>query len=365
MSIIIAHYKNINNDYSEIRKNAKIISESKEDFIVCHTSIFMLYNGKIYNPPFYSNIFIVDDEQEYHEEKINLVFNMLLIGAKLIIPKKYLHICQKIGPNNLEVVDTKIDNYVVFTKKTNIVIKPIKKGIPPVDFIIMGTQKSGTTSVQKNLGLHPEISLFKDEIHYFDLFLSKGLQWYRTHFDYSKKVVGEKTPDLMYLESTFPYIQSLNPSLKIIIFLRNPIHRAYSAWKMMKHDYGEHRSFEECILEEKTNRLGENKNFNTSTFHHLQRGLYYAQISNILKWFPRQNILIMLFENMIADTKNEYKKIYDFLGVKHIETEYSKERIGADDSKINPETYNQLIPFYKDDVKQLEKFLGYKTNWFD
>ena len=365
LSIIIAYYKNTNKDYSNLNNFGKKITNSNNDFIVSHNSIQMLHDGKIYNPPFYLNILIADDEKEYTNDKINLVYNMLLIGGKLIISKKYENMCMKIGSTNFEKqLNDLMTDYVVFQKKTNMVIKPHKKGTPPVDFIIMGTQKSGTTSAQKNLTLHPEISFHKEEIHYFDIYLSKGLEWYKRHFDYSKKIVGEKTPDLMYMESTFPYIQSLNPSLKIIIFLRNPIHRAYSSWKMIKYNYGEHRSFEECILEEKTYRIGENKNLHTASFHYLQRGLYYEQISNILKWFPIQNVLIMLFEKMIVDTKNEYNKIYDFLGVKHIEIEYSKERIGSDDTRVNPQTYDELISFFKDDVEKLEKLIGYKTNWF-
>lgn len=361
-SIIVAHYKNINNDYTKIHELARTITGV--NFIVCHTSIFMLYNGKIYNPPYFLNILIVDDEQEYSDEKIHMVFNMLLIGGFMIVPKRLAQYCYKAGQDHLEKISTQ-KNYVIFKRKTNLVIKPKKRGIPPVDFIIMGTQKSGTTSAQKNLALHPEICLYKDEIHYFDLYLSKGLNWYKEHFDYSKKIVGEKTPELMYLESTYPYIQSLNPSLKIIIFLRNPIHRAYSAWKMMKHDHGEHRSFEECIQEEQTNRIGENKNFNTASFHHLQRGLYYAQISNLLKWFPRQNLLVMLFENVAKDTKNEYAKIYEFLNVSNFDTDYTKERPGSDESSVDPKTYAKLIPFFQNDVASLEGFLGYRTGWFD
>lgn len=359
-SIIITYETNIDKDYDKLNNKIKKLLDLPNDFVYTSAKIYMLHDGKIYNPPHYSNIVIVDDEWKLPEKDLIMVFNMLHQFGHLIISTKYKKFFELIGVNHIKKINL-FDNYVVYKKKTNLVLKNPRV---PVDFIIMGTQKSGTTTAQKILGLHPDIYLHKDEVHYFDLFLSKGLQWYKSHFDYSKKIVGEKTPELMYLEWTLPYIQLLNPSLKIILFLRNPIHRAYSAWKMMKYDHGETLSFEECINEELTKRLGENKNFNTASFHHLQRGLYWAQISNILKWFPRENLLVLLFENVIKNPDTEYKKIYDFLQVDEIKQNYSKERPGGDDSVISEDLYNKLVPFFQNDVDQLEIFLGYKTNWF-
>ena len=59
--------------------------------------------------------------------------------------------------------------------------------------------------------------------------------------------MGEKTPDLINLESTFPLIQSVNPYIKLILILRNPIERAYSAWKLNIKRSEEKRTFIEAI----------------------------------------------------------------------------------------------------------------------
>ena len=123
-SIIVAHYKNINDDYSKIKEQAKTITNSLNDFIVCHTSIFMLYNGKIYNPPYYSNILIMDDKQEYIEEKLRMALNMLLIDGIIVVPKKYANVFYKIGTTHLQKVNQQVNaNYVAFIRKTNIVLK--------------------------------------------------------------------------------------------------------------------------------------------------------------------------------------------------------------------------------------------------
>tara|TARA_B100000886_G_scaffold181021_1_gene124144 strand:- start:5394 stop:5780 length:387 start_codon:yes stop_codon:yes gene_type:complete len=116
--------------------------------------------------------------------------------------------------------------------------KTIKR--PIIDFIIIGAQKSGTTSIYNNLIDHPKISLQSElnpelsEIHFFDKNWKKGINWYKSKLNYDKEIVGEKTPSLLYLSHTFPLIQQVNPHVKLIVILRNPIDRAFSNYKMHK-----------------------------------------------------------------------------------------------------------------------------------
>ena len=250
-------------------------------------------------------------------------------------------------------------------KKDNLVFQ-FKNKI--IDFIIMGTQKGGTTALSLNISKHPDIYIDNNpdptisEVHFFDINWRKGIEWYKKQFDYSRKMIGEKTPELMYLDYTFPLIRSLNPYVKIIIILRNPIERAYSAWKHAS-KYGEILSFEDSIKNEIDYKLDENKTFYTAITHYLQRGLYYKQIMNILKWFSKDNLLILINEEVLKDMNKEYNKVYDFLNLPEFTTKYNLEYVSNDKSTINKDTYNSLIDFFKKDVKQLEKLIGRKTRW--
>ena len=124
-------------------------------------------------------------------------------------------------------------------------------------------------------------------------------------------------------------------------------------------------SFEEAIDEELNHRIGENKIFYTAVFHYLQRGLYYKQIKKLLKFFPRQNIIILISEKLKDNMEKEYNKIYNFLNIPELyNVEYTNERVGEYNDKIKIETYNKLKKFFSKDVKKLEKFLGYTVNWF-
>ena len=338
-----------NNDNIDIFKK-----ESPYKFI---KKPYELIDGKYFNPPFF-NIIILNETVNINEIDIKLLYNMILINGFLIIPKKYTSLFKHL--NN----EHKTYNDYIMIKKTNNIIFPFNYKKRSIDCIIFGVQKASTSSALFNLSKHPDISSYKDEIHYFDIKWSKGLDFFKKHFNYDKKITLCKNPDLIYLPQTFPLIQSLNPFTKFILFLRNPIDRAYSSWQMVKNNNWTNLSFKEAIDEELKYRLDENKTFNTAVFHYLQRGLYYQQIKEFLKWFPRQNLLVFILEHFDEDMNKEYNKIYKFLNIKQINVECEKVRIGNYNKNIDDKIYKDLVKFYKKDVNKLEKLLNIKTNWF-
>ena len=113
-------------------------------------------------------------------------------------------------------------------------------------------------------------------------------------------------------------------------------------------------------------RLNENKTFRSMSSHYLQRGLYYDQIIELKKWFPDQNILILLTEDMAKKPLDVFNNICKFLNVDEINDDKKLDKYNVNRSKknISPKTYKKLVEFYKDDVKKLEKLLNRKLNWF-
>ena len=326
--------------------------------ILYNRKLYELYDAKIINPPFFDNIIILN--KNFNEEELKMIYNMTKPGGTIFFIKNYKLFFKnsKLYKNNIYSL-TKKDNLIyIFNNKYRV-----------VDFIIMGTQKGGTTGLAYNISKHPDIYIdgnsdpFKSEIHYFDLKMSYGINWYKKHFNYNKKMVGEKTPDLMYLDYTFPYIQAINPYVKIILILRDPIERAFSSWKLIKQYFNETRTFEDAINDEIKNKLNENVTFNTGNTHYLQKGLYYKQIKNILKWFPIHNILILISEETKKDMTKEYNKVYDFLNLNYYNGHYDLQFISEDKTKIDNRIYNKLIKFYKKDTLLLEKLINKKLPW--
>lgn len=317
---------------------------------------YELLDGDYFNPPFFK-VIIVHEAYKISEIDIKILYNCVLINGLFIIPKKKYELFK-----NLNIETEKYDEYMIIRRKDNFVYSLYKRVI---DCIICGVQKGSTTAALKNLSKHSDINAYPEEIHFFDIEWNKGIDFYKKHFDYSKKITMEKTPDLIYLNHTFPLIQSINPFVKLIILLRNPIDRAYSHWNMNKMNKWINLSFEEAIQEEIDYRLKENKTFYVAAYHYLQRGLYYRQIKKLLKYFPMQNIIIIISEHLKENMKDDYNKIYKFLGLpENNNIEYTFERVGSYTDKIKEETYNKLKKLFMKDVRRLEGLLGYKTKWF-
>jgi hypothetical protein len=362
-------------------KNINLIFYDKD-------KLYDLYDARFINPPFFDMIIILNEY--YKNEDLEMIYNMIIMNGHIIFNnenngysnffKKDLYKTNKnISNRNSKNKNFKkiLENYYILKKPNNYIYQFKKSRV--VDFIIMGTQKGGTTALSLNISKHPDIYMNtnKDpalsEVHFYDINWYKGLDWYKKKFNYSFKMVGEKTPELMYLEYTFPLIQRVNPYVKIILILRNPIIRAYSGWKHAKKYLGEIRTFEKAIenaLHNKNsnknndNLINENKTFYTSQFHYLERGLYFKQIQNILKWFSKDNLLILINEEVLRNMEHEYNKVYNFLNLDDYKGNYGLEYVSNNKSAIDKKLYETLIDYFKDDVKNLEKFLKIKTHWF-
>lgn len=332
---------------------------TKYNPIYYNDKIYLLYDGKVINPPFFNLIII--EHPDLNIDELKMIYNMCTTNGIIILLDKYKNFFKNaIKFNNGFSKITKKDNFLYIFNKYRI-----------VEFIIMGVQKGGTTALANNISHHPEIYIdpnpnpFKSEIHFFDINFKKGIEFYKKHFDYNKKIVGEKTPDLIYLDYTFPYIQSINPYLKIILILRNPIHRAISAWKLNKKYFNETNTFEEAIELELLTKQNENKTFYTAVTHYLQRGLYYKQIQELLKWFSKDNLLILFNDEVKGNMEKEYNRVYKFLNLEPYTQEY-KLVFESDQNNIDidKKLLNKLKKFFKKDVRDLEKFVGKNLGWF-
>lgn len=112
-----------------------------------------------------------------------------------------------------------------------------------VNLFILGAQKCGTTTLFSNLITHPNIHAgSKKELHYFSLetnFL-KGNDYYQHQYcenidtDQNFSYFIDSTPIYLYLPYCAQRIYLYNRNAKLIVLLRDPIERAYSAWNMYK-----------------------------------------------------------------------------------------------------------------------------------
>ena len=205
-------------------------------------------------------------------------------------------------------------------------VKELKMQLPV--FICVGAQKSGTTLLHDILKQYNQVFLpKKKETKFFQLDekYNHGLNYYQSEFfknSQSSQTLGEIDPDYMY----FDYIperiyQTLGQNIKIIFILRNPAKRAYSHFLMSKKKGFEKLSFDEAIKNEKKRLLIDDSQKElyksaTHNYSYIDRGYYTKQINRFLKFFPKENMLFLHFEeDLIANREKTIASILEFIGL--------------------------------------------------
>ena len=149
------------------------------------------------------------------------------------------------------------------------------------NFLCVGAQKAGTTTLYDILKQHPEICLpVEKETHFFnkEARYLKGVTWWlkRCFSNYNnEKILGDITPEYLFFKKVPNRIfNTLGRDIKIIIIVRDPVARAYSQYLMSVTRGFEHLSFDDAIKIEST-RIKDNK-FNYNHFSYINRIIHYT-----------------------------------------------------------------------------------------
>jgi Sulfotransferase domain len=175
------------------------------------------------------------------------------------------------------------------------------------NFLVIGAQRAGTTLLYWILDAHPEVYVPRQrkEMHFFDWYHERGEAWYRKFFPppdaaAAYRAIGEATPDYLATPEAPARIRALLPNCRMVAILRNPVDRAYSWYRYNVRSYNEHRSFEAFLEHDPTT---------------LEWGLYHRHLSRYLTHFPRAALLVLIYEELIADPGIELCRLGDFLGL--------------------------------------------------
>jgi hypothetical protein len=194
------------------------------------------------------------------------------------------------------------------------------------NFMCIGASKSGTTSLYDILKQHYDIFLpsFK-EPHFFDIpsVYQNGIEWYKkTYFQSLKneKCIGDFSPTYLFDEHAPERIlNDLGVNVKFIIILRNPVDRAYSHYLHSKRDQHESLSFKEALFLEKE-RFSKKDYLSYLRFSYTAQGMYCQMLIRYFKFFPRDNFLIINFEEEFVNQRGRtINRILDFLDLENEE----------------------------------------------
>lgn len=261
-----------------------------------------------------------------------------------------------------------------FKTKLRLFLKITAKLRHDPDFIIIGAQKGGTTSLFHYLNQHPQLNLpSKKEIHFFTKNYHRGLKFYKTYFPYKRngKLSGEATPYYLFHPKVPNRLYKYFPNIKLIIMLRNPVDRAFSHYNMEKKLSNEKRTFEVAIQDELNQLENINKKILSSNHytaehaHHsyLSRGLYQEQIERWLTYFDKNQMLFIKSEDFFEDPQKELKKVFNFLEIDNIQINDLEPKLQGNYNNLNEDFYNQLAKFFKKNNSKITTILSNKFNW--
>lgn len=207
----------------------------------------------------------------------------------------------------------------------------------PPDFLVIGAQRSGTSSLYKWLEQHPDVvSSLRKETEYFSFRFTRGATWYLAHFPSRVRrashqrragrepLTFEATPTYLFHPEAPGRAHAFVPDAKLIALLRDPVARAFSHYRHMVRYGQEPLAFEAALDREEQRLHGEvdlmaadpaYRSLPWERWSYAARGHYAEQLERWLERYPRERLLVLRSEDLFEDPASTYAKVLTFLGL--------------------------------------------------
>ena len=256
------------------------------------------------------------------------------------------------------------------------------------DFVIIGAQKSGSSSLFFYLQQHPDVMLpmnVTKEVHFFDRHYDRGMAWYRGHFPIEvsrgiasrlrgrRVLTGEATPEYLVHPRVPERIAKELPDTRFIAVLRNPIDRAWSHYQMQVKRTAETRDFDDAIrleLEEGQLDLGAMSDAELAQWSgglskaYLTRGIYFDQIERWRSTIGEQRLMIVVAEDLFHHTARVHREICEFLGLSiDVPEDLNNLNRGGYRDEMSLPTRQRLAEFFQPHNEKLSSLLSQQLDW--
>jgi len=182
--------------------------------------------------------------------------------------------------------------------------------MPVVDFMILGFMKSGTTTLNDYLSLNDDVLMCKPkEPQFFSRNYDKGIGYYESLWEDESKICGEAST----CYSRWPFYKNVpekillyNPKMKFVFIMREPVERAYSHFRhnVLTDGLG-YKTFSDALS--KSDEI-------------LMTSMYMTQIERFLEFFPKEQFLLLNFDDLAQEPLATINKLEVFIGVKKSNT---------------------------------------------
>jgi len=252
---------------------------------------------------------------------------------------------------------------------------------PLPDFIVIGAQKSGTSSLFAYLSQHPELTpSFGKGVHFFDGGREVGVDnyrrgeaWYRAQFPIAGNSPNARAFEASPLYIFHPLVPSrmhkLLPHVKIIALLRNPTERAIS------HYFHERRKDREPLQimqalaaeEERLAPILRDEDYGNPSFRsysYKSRGHYAEQLSRYLACFSREQILVLSSEHLFLQPSETLRAVFEFVDVDPDQeiSDLRARNVGSR-SGVGPDVRRYLDEHFSSPNAALYELIGARLGW--
>ncbi|MEM1127330.1 MAG: sulfotransferase [Bacteroidota bacterium] len=175
------------------------------------------------------------------------------------------------------------------------------------DFIVIGAMKCATTSLHQYLDQHPQIAMSRPkELRFFveEHNWHRGVDWYATHFDEQALLCGESSPAYTkypVFQGAPKRMQQVVPHARLIYLVRDPIRRILSHYVHRVVAGTETQPLEQALAD-----LDDN--------FYVVRSQYHRQLTQYLEYYSKDQILVVLTEDLQTQPRDVLRTIFTFLG---------------------------------------------------
>lgn len=205
------------------------------------------------------------------------------------------------------------------------------------DFLVIGAQRSGTTTLFRLLSQHPQVlrPTLSKGVGYFDTEYHRGARWYAAHFPLRLTARRHGTGTQVFESSGYYAFHPLAarriaadlPGVKVVMMVRDPVERAYSAHSHELARGFEREDFETALALEprrtagESERLAVDQDYSSHAHRHhayLARGRYAEQLDRFAEHLGRDRVYVMDAHRFFAEPADELGDLLEWLGLARV-----------------------------------------------
>lgn len=253
------------------------------------------------------------------------------------------------------------------------------------DFVIIGAQKCGTTSLYAYLNRHPQVvPAYEKEIGYFSRHYARGVNWYKSMFPTAESlarlkaeirlapITGEATPGYLCSPGTPALIKQCLPNVRLLAILRDPVDRAVSHFFHSRRLKYEPLADMSAALALEEDRIRSSAAFDASNttlsrdyfmYGYKRRGVYHEQLARWFDVFPKEQFLVLCLEDLQARPQELLDETCDFLRIqRHIFRGLRRHNVGQR-KDVGESILTELREYYRPHNERLFEMIGKRFPW--